>query len=201
MRNLLARHRAITGVAAVVLTGIIVSACAQGGSAAQQAANGSDTQASATGFHQLQINQPVPLVNWSQYRETLIEIELAQAHTVQTTSFFFNQGVQDPVSTCPSIGFGVASTTELTNPLQDDLQGPNGNAGVALAQPDPTNGVYSGNSTGTYVVCVNGDGTNYINYWEGFVQTVTGPAVWNESTHSVQLTGPSSVHVKTSAAG
>lgn len=172
-------------VAAIAAAGIIGAAC----TSAQDQANNNDVKNSAQALVQLQQNQPTPLYNWSQLRETLIQIENTQAHSVQTTSFFFNQGVQDPTASCPSIGMPIASTSELTNPLQ-------ANGTVAIGQADPT-GIYSGNSTGTYVVCVSPDGSNYLNYFEGFVQTVTGPAVWNTTTHQVELTGPSSVTVHT----
>ena len=200
MRNIFTKRG--LGIGALVIAGALtLGACSQSvDSSAQQAANQTDAQKSGAALHQLQIAQPIPQYNWSQYRETLIQIENAQANTVQTTSFFFNQGVADPIQTCPSIGFGIASTTELTNPLQavDNSGGNGGYAMTTIGQVDPT-GVYSGNSTGTYVVCVNSDGSNYFQYWEGFVDTVTGPAVWNQSTHSIQLTGPSTTHVNTKA--
>ena len=200
------RNKKITkglGIGALVFVGALtLGACSTSlDSSSQRAANSNDAQKSGAALHQLQINQPTPQYNWSQYRETLIQIENAQANSTQTTSFFFNQGVADPIQSCPSIGFGMASTTELTNPLQAvDGSGGNGGYGITtIGQADPT-GVYSGNSTGTYVVCVNADGSNYFQYWEGFVDTVTGPAVWNESTHQVQLTGPSTTHVNTAKA-
>ena len=150
-----------------------------------------DQATSASILSQFETAQPTPQFKWSQYRQTLIEIETAEADGTQTTTFFFNQGVQNPVQSCPSIGFPIASTSELTNPVQDDNNGPNGNAGVAIGQIDP-NGVYAGNSTGTYVLCVNADGSTYAAYWEGFTYTVSGPAVWDTTTNSVKLTGPSS---------
>src|SRR5947209_5945955 len=54
---------------------------------------------------QLNQSQPIPQFKWSQYRQTLISIETAQAHTIQTTTFEFNLGVTDPIASCPSIGF------------------------------------------------------------------------------------------------
>jgi hypothetical protein len=189
------KKRAFAIIGAIALAAVSLGAC-QGGSAAQQSSNNNDVQTSAKALQQLQRAQPTPLYQYSQQRQTLIAIENAQAGNTQTTSFFFNMGIQDPINSCPSIGFPIASTTELTNPLQDNNNGPNGNAGVAIGQVDPT-GVYSGNSTGTYVLCVSPSGGNFIQYWEGFVDNVTGPAVWNTTTHQVQLTGPSSVAVKT----
>ena len=135
------------------------------------------------------MSQPVPQFTCiAVHRATLIDIEAAQAKTTQTTTFFFNQGVAQPTFSCPSIGFPVASTSELTNPEQND-------SGVAIPQIDP-NGVYSGDSTGTCnVVCVNGNGQTYLDYWEGFVQAVSGPAVWDTTTNSIKTTGPSSLNL------
>jgi hypothetical protein len=136
-------------------------------------------------------SQPVPGFTFSQLRANLIEIETAQAMGVQTTSFFFNQGARDPIQSCPSIGAPIASTTQLTNPDQVIHDGYARGAALTVAQMDPT-GVYSGNSTGTYVMCVGADGKPYADYWEGFVQTIFGPATWDYNTHQVRLVGPPS---------
>lgn len=174
---------------AAVIAAVIIGAVALGACNSSQANSiHNDVQTSTQSLGQLQASQPTPEYKWSQIRQTLISVEDAQAHTVQTTTFMFNQGVQDPIASCPSIGEPVASTTELTNPTQSSNNTP-----IGLA--DPT-GVYSGPSTGTYTVCVSPNGGNYIQYWEGFVDTISGPAVWNTSTHSVTLTGPSTAQVK-----
>lgn len=152
-------------------------------------ANAKDQRTSSTALAQLDASQPVQTYTWSQQRQSLIEIERAKATTTLTTTFFFNQGVQDPIQSCPSIGFPVASTEQLTNPSQivwDQGSGSGGN--VAIPQIDPT-GTYTGNSSGTYVMCSTPSGQAYADYWEGFVQTVTGPAVWDSAAHAVKLTG------------
>ncbi len=162
--------------------------------------NASDQQLSTDILSTYQKAQPAPKFDWSQYRQNLIEIETAQSHTTQTTTFFFNQGVQAPIQSCPSIGFPIASTSELTNP--DQAVGSTGGASngqygvVVLPQIDP-NGIFAGHSTGTYVICIDATGKAYGNYWEGFVQTVTGPAVWDEASHQVKLTGPPSFDFST----
>jgi hypothetical protein len=74
--------------------------------------------------------QPAPEFPYSQIRQNLIEIDTAQANAVQTTSFFFNFA-QDPIASCPSIGYPIASTTQLTNPLQEIDHGSYGQAVVA----------------------------------------------------------------------
>lgn len=179
-------------IAAVLVGTIALTACNQTDSTVQ-----SEQRASQAVQGQLLQSQPIPQFKWSQLRETLIAVETAQVDSTQTTTFFFNLGVIDPISSCPSIGFPLASTTELTNPEQI-VPDPNSTGGsVTIAQADP-NGVYTGNSSGTYVLCVAPDGSNYVEYWEGDVQTVSGPAVWDEATHSLSLTGPSTVKVKTS---
>lgn len=177
-------------VASVALT---VAACGSGNAGNKAAILEYRQQGQAT--YALDLAQPVPHFNFSQLRQNLIELETAQATGVQTTSFFFNQGVRDPVQSCPSIGAPIPTTTQLTNPqqVQKDNAAPinNGGGNAVIGQEDPT-GVYSGHSTGTYVMCITADGKPYADYWEGFVQTVFGPASWNTTTHQVQLLGPPS---------
>ena len=133
--------------------------------------------------------QPVPQFKYSQIRQTLIDIETAQANGIQTTSFFFNLGVTAPIQSCPSLGFPVATTDEITNPLQ--TSNPGDSSSTAIGNLDP-NGIYTGDSTGTYVICVAPDGSTYAQYWEGYVDSVSGPAVWDTTTNAIKLTGPSS---------
>lgn len=185
----------IIGIAVVAFFGLAADSC-QGRSQTQkdqQAAQNVEAEASARIQTNYEKNQPVPERPWSQLRQNLIELETAQTDTTSTTSFFFNQGVIDPVMSCPSVGFPIASTSQLTNPEQKIIESNSNNdhGNVTLPQIDP-NGIFAGNSTGTYVMCLNAQGQVYANYWEGFVQTVTGPATWKTSTHSVELTGPPS---------
>lgn len=137
-----------------------------------------------------QKNQPVPTFDRSQYRQTLIDVETAEVHGTATTTFFFQQGVADPIMTCPSIGYPLASTAQLTNPeqAQSKYQTP-----YTLPQEE-TNGVYTGDSSGTFVVCVQSNGTKQIDYWEGFVYTTGGPAEWDGT--QVVTTGDSTVMTK-----
>jgi hypothetical protein len=135
---------------------------------------------------QFQKAQPVPSFNWSQLRQNLIELERSQANTTATTSFFFNVGVQKPVTVCPSIGFPIPATFQLTNPQQIVTPGPRERGTATVDQLDPT-GVYSGDTSGTYVICVDGNGRAYAQYWEGYVGVVTGPAEWDGS--QIKLTG------------
>jgi hypothetical protein len=178
-------------VAPVAAVAIIagVAACGMGGTNPQSAAQHQETRAQAQDSYNLINNQPVPVYQYSQERQTLINVEDIQANGENTTTFFFNQGVQNPIMSCSSIGMPVASEAQLTNPEQNyNASYPSGGAAYPIAQMDPT-GIYTGGSTGTNVLCVNGNGQQYIQYWEGFVDAVSGPATWNASTHQVQLLG------------
>ncbi len=180
--------RIIIGVVGVLAVMALAVGC---DSMNPPSANQKDQNVSASILDGYQKDQPVPVKSWSQLRQNLIEIESSQADTTQTTSFFFNQGVADPLITCPSIGFPIPSTYQLTNPMQVVNRGQYDNGSVTTPQIE-ANGVYTGDSTGTYVICIDATGKPYASYWEGFVNTVTGPAVWDKETKTVKLTGPPS---------
>lgn len=147
-----------------------------GSSAAQQ------EQKTSTAIEQnADINQPAPVFQHSDIRATAISIEAIEALGEQTTSFGFNQGDRNPVWSCPSLGEPVAATDEVTNPVQAVTNDNNNGAGIAtIGNMDP-NEIYQGDSTGTYVLCVAADGQTYAQYWEGFVDSVSGPATWDAS--------------------
>lgn len=151
---------------------------------------GADSNAAEEQLARYQKNQPVPEYDWSQYRQTLLDIQNAQVHGQATTSFFFNQGVQQPVFSCSSIGFPVPSTAQLTNPEQRVWY----QAGGSLVLPQmEQSGVYTGDSTGTYTVCVAPNGTAYVKYWEGFIDTIGGPAHWDSTQDTIVLDGDPTV--------
>lgn len=175
---------AAAGAVAVVLG---VAACnGSANSAGQQQENATSRQDLST-YEQA---QPAPHFPYSQIRATAIAVEASQALGEQTTSFFFNQGVRNPIFQCPSIGDPVPNTAELTNPQQVYNDGyPNGGQAVTIGNIDP-NGLYSPtSSTGTNVMCVNGQGQQYLQYWEGFVDTVNGAATWDAATGQIVVTG------------
>ena len=184
-------RKAAVAVMAASVVALGLAACTSGGgNSGQQLENqqqGNDT----TTYEQ---NQPIPHFTTSQMRATLTEVEAIQALGSQTTSFFFNQGVADPIFSCPSLGMPVPATAQLSNPDQVENDSyPNGGQAVTVGQMDP-NGIYSPtDSTGTNVLCLNSSGQPYIQYWEGFVDSVSGAATWNSSTHQVQVVGQPTV--------
>lgn len=178
----------------LILPGILIVALGLGAcGGTNNRGNALESKQQSIDTYALELAQPLPHYNFSQIRQNLIELETAQANGVQTTSFFFNQGVANPIQTCPSIGAPIPTTTQLSNPLEQvrDPNGGNVPHSSVLGQMDP-NGVYSGPSSGTYVMCVAPNGKAYADYWEGFVQTVFGPAHWDSAQHQVVLDGPPS---------
>jgi hypothetical protein len=178
-------------VGAVAVIGL--TACSNGSPSSVN----NDQKVSNTQLDRFQKNQPIPQSDWSQYRQTLIDVEMAQIHAVATTTFFFNLGTGTPIKMCPSIGFPVPTTSQLTNPQQLVRDGGSGTVvGGTVGQLEP-NGAYTGDSTGTYVVCVSSNGTKYVTYWEGFVQTEGGPAHWDKAQQMIVLDGAPTVVAKT----
>lgn len=127
--------------------------------------------------------QPIPEFGWSQYRQTIIDAETAQANGTQTTSFWFSRGAGGqgtPIGSCPSLGFPVPASAQLSNPDRAVANG------AVIGNIEP-NGVYTGATDGTYVVCAGTGGKPYLVYVEADVITIGGPAEWRDG--KVQPTG------------
>lgn len=114
--------------------------------------------------------QTIPLFNYSQTRQSLIEINTALANGVTTWSVFTSYtGV--PLYSCPSIGFPIPADTQLTNPEQlVRIKISDGNyIEGTLPQAEP-NGTYtSQNTNATYVLCVRNNGSVAAVYSEPMV--------------------------------
>ncbi len=179
--------RWLAAVLALAATALIAAACTN---SPPQGVT-SELNASAGIEGQFNYAQPLPRFNHSVYRQELTDLEAIQALGMGTTSFFFNQGVPDPVSSCPSVGLPVPNTSQLSNPSQiiPDPNAGSGGGSVVIPNMDP-NGTYPpASSSGTYVLCIGASGQKYANYWEGFVDSVSAPARWNTTTHQVTITG------------
>jgi hypothetical protein len=179
--------RKITLALAALLAIASLSACDQSTDA--PSATQKDQASSAQILAKLQTAQPAPQFDWSQIRQTLIDAETAQAQATQTTTFFFNQGVTDPVYVCPSIGFPVPGTDEITNPNQINYdQGQYGGGNTVISQIDP-NGVFGGSTSATLVICVSPQGKPELHHAEEFAHAIAGPATWDYVHHRIQITG------------
>lgn len=168
----------------VILAGLL-TAGASSCSAESSSSTNNDQAVSEAILSDFQKAQPVPKFKYSQYRENLIDIVTAQAQPTATTTFFFNSGVADPVFSCPSIGFPIPGTSQLTNPeqIEDRYEGD-----VAIPQVEP-NGVFTGETTNTTTICRDANGRGYGVGWEGFTMPITGPAEWNTEKNVVELIG------------
>lgn len=178
-------RKTLTVVAGVILGVGLLAGC-------HNTSTASDQKNISSQLKEFDKTQPLPHFDWSQYRETLIQVETAEAQGVATTTFFYNQGDAEPIKSCPSIGFPIPITSQLTNPTQVGHY--SGNPYV-LDQSEP-NGTYTGDSSGTYVVCVLPNGDKTVDYWEGFVDTEGGPAHYDAGKHQIVDDGSPTVKVK-----
>jgi len=132
-----------------------------------------DTEASAVEDQQKLFvnNQPAPVFDWSLERHLLIQLYKARNDAVNTYTKVRNFNGQ-VIFECNSIGFPIPANTQLTNPdkIADSLY----QGGFAiLPQPEP-NGLYTSPSTaGTFVFCLNDDGTVSPSYFEADVEAHT----------------------------
>jgi hypothetical protein len=86
------------------------------------------------------------IVNFSEKRHLKDILELRDQETPTTTYVRDMNGRLHKV--CDSIGFGIPNSTQFTNPSQYYTNG------AVLPQADP-NGLYSGSSEATWVLCLN----------------------------------------------
>jgi hypothetical protein len=187
------RKTVTAAIAGALLILASVTACTSSGGG-QEAENAQQTQDT----NSLEASQPIPHFSYSQIRQTLIDAEKIASDGTQTTSFFFQQGDQNPVFSCPSLGMPVANTAQLSNP--DQIVGTGDNNAVTIGQMDP-DGVYAPSaSTGTYVICDNDAGQPYLEYWEGDVMTVAAGAEWDDATHSMKVIGAPTAAIETAPA-
>lgn len=171
---------------AAAAAAVVLGAVACHGPNAQQKEQQQQTADTTT----LDNNQPIPHFDWSQYRQTLIDTETIAANGTPTTTFFFNQGVRDPVFTCPSLGMPVPVTAQLSNPEQiAPITSRWGGGATVLPEEDPFGAYSPPDSTGTWVICVDSAGRPYLQDWEGNVMSQSVNATWDYKTHTVKVTG------------
>lgn len=175
------RKKALSIVAAALVAALVFLLSACGGSNGDSVESKQQKQDTTS----LVNNQPIPHFNYSQERQNMIDIEIAEAATVETTTFVTHEGNQDPIFSCPSIGFGIPDTASLSNPVQ--AGGAHGD--TPLGQMDPPGVYVPPNSAGTFLICLYSSGQPYINRIEDLTDTAGGPAVWDYAKHRFQLVG------------
>lgn len=101
-------------------------------------------------------NQPVPTLDYSLERQIVIETYLARNRKLNTWAYMRDyQGRLTEI--CPSMGYPIPYSTQLTNPTQM-VEGGNYQV-TSVGNPEP-NGLYSPSSSdATIVSCVDKDGS------------------------------------------
>lgn len=126
-----------------------------------------------TGFGRLSNSQPVPVFDYSQERQTVIDVERARAEGAISTTRGYLEGV-GLEWWCPSVGAPVPSTYQLSGSTQwVDLPGDQTRERFETEQGEPT-GIYVGESTGTWTLCLDDNGKKFAVYWEGYVKSTIG---------------------------
>lgn len=150
------------------------AACSNSKEQKKSGANASEEQRRVgDGFQRLSNSQPIPTFDYSQERQTLIDVETARATGATSTTAFYLEGV-GLISWCPSIGAPVASTAQLSASKQwVDLPGDNTRARLEVDQGEPT-GIYTGPSSGTWTLCLDDNGKKFAKYFEGYVDSTIG---------------------------
>ncbi len=193
-------RKSIAVIAAPLLGIALLAGCTSGpGEPSGQQQENQQQQADTSS---LENSQPIPHYDYSQIRQTLIDAETISANGTQTTSFFFQMGLPDPVFSCPSLGEPVANSSSLSNPDQvvNPSNGNSGNNSLTIGQMDP-DGIYTPSaSSGTYVICLDTSGRPYLQYWEGDVMTVSAAAEWDTATHTVKVIGAPTAAIHTGPA-
>lgn len=167
-------RRWIAAIVGVVFLSTFAGTC--GSSKSQQKGGKTAAQeqgAVQTGFNRLSNTQPIPQFDFSQERQTVIDVETARANGAITTTVGFLEGV-GLVWWCPSVGSPVPSTYQLSGSQQYvDLPGDGERKLSPIDQGEPT-GVYVGPSSGTWTLCLDDAGKKFAVYWEGYVKSTIG---------------------------
>jgi hypothetical protein len=110
-------------------------------------------------------NQPIPdLGGYSFERQIVIETYLARNNTIATYAYMFTMDGKI-VEICPSIGYPIPYSTQLSNPERVDSY----SQSITLPNAEP-NGLYPpGDAAATLVQCVQPDGSVSPVYIEWYV--------------------------------
>jgi hypothetical protein len=111
-------------------------------------------------------NQPIPdLGGYSFERQIVIETYLARNNTISTYSYMITMDGKI-IEICPSIGYPIPYSTQLSNPLKYEYTG----GGPAVLGNAEANGLYPpGDAAATLVQCVQPDGKVSPVYIEWYV--------------------------------
>lgn len=172
------RTRYLIGAVCVILASFGLAGCFNNDAGDQAAKKGGQTalkeqEAVQTGFNRLALAQQLPTFDWSQERQTLIDVQTIRATGAVSTAMGYLEGV-GLIWWCPAKGAPVPSSYQLSGKGQwVDLPGDESRARYKIDQGEPT-GVYVGGSSGTWVLCVDDEGKAFAQYWEGYINVTVG---------------------------
>ena len=173
-------------LATLMLVALLVASC--GG------INNSTTQEQGVvNAQQQQYNkaQPIPFYDYSLQRQALIDIYNSQNQNSQTWDVVTSYSGQF-LFQCEAVGWPIPAAAQLSNPSQVvEVQGAWNkiNGVVGLAEP---NGIYTGNTQGTYILCSRPDGKIAPVYTENNVQMFPFPVKVDPTTGAITDAGGTS---------
>jgi hypothetical protein len=121
--------------------------------------------------------QPLHLYDYSQDRASYLAIYDARVAGKATYQVSVPALGGQPWYSCPSRGYPIPATSQLTNPEYGSVPPGFSSLIVTLPQPEP-NGLYSGPTDGTYMQCVDTDGSLYSVYSEPPVLAFPFAVTW-----------------------
>jgi hypothetical protein len=162
-------NKILTALAALALI-LGVAACESGSKSEDSRER--EQEAIGEGFDRVTRSQQVPSFDYSQERQTLIDVLTIRAEGTHGTAYATTMEGQ-LIWWCPSVGAPVPSTYQLTNP--DQIIGGDGANTEEQVLPlgEPT-GVYTGDSAATWTVCLDDNGTAFGKYEEANVGWTSG---------------------------
>lgn len=168
-------RRRVAAALTVLVLALASAACSDGGGGKSSASqNGRDEQRSiATSFGRVIDAQQIPVIDWSQERQTLIDTLMIRADgshgTAEVTALDGSL-----LWWCPTAGAPIPSTYQLSNPEAFvDPPDRGGQTDVLIPQGEPT-GVYPGSSEATYILCLDDAGKAFLRYDEANVRWTSG---------------------------
>jgi hypothetical protein len=135
--------------------------------------------------------QPIPFYDYSLQRQALIDIYNSQNQNSQTWDVVTSYSGQF-LFQCEAVGWPIPAAAQLSNPSQVvEVQGAWNkiNGVVGLAEP---NGIYTGNTQGTYILCSRPDGKIAPVYTENNVQMFPFPVKVDPTTGAITDAGGTS---------
>lgn len=171
MRTLI-RNRPLLWLAGVFAVGLLMFGCSDDSQASKDVRK-AETDAINNGFEKLTKSQQVPAFDYSQERQTLIDILTVRARGSHGTAVATSFG-GDLLWWCPTVGAPVPSTYQLSNPDQVVGHGSSNHyEGNVLPLGEPS-GVYTGDSAATWTLCLDDSGKPFAHYEEANVGWISG---------------------------